>query len=112
MQKSILSLELADLYFQRWDVELDFRHLKTTMQMDVLRCKSPEMVRKELWCHLLAYNLIRHVMWEAGQCYQVSSRRISVKGTIQYLLSFRVNFRTFLWPYAAVASASIKNSNL
>lgn len=86
------ALELADLYFQRWDVELDFRHLKTTMQMDVLRCKSPEMVRKELWCHLLAYNLIRHVMWEAGQCYQVSSRRISVKGTIQYLRSFRDMF--------------------
>lgn len=84
--------DLADLYFQRWDVELDFRHIKISMQMDVLRCKSPEMVRKELWCHLLAYNLIRHVMWEAGQRYQVSSRRISFKGAIQYIISFRAIF--------------------
>ncbi len=80
---------LADLYFQRWDVELDFRHLKTTMQMDVLRCKTPEMVRKELWCHLLAYNLIRHIMWDAGQRYLVNVRRISFKGTIQYIVPFR-----------------------
>lgn len=80
---------LADLYFQRWDVELDFRHLKTTMQMDVLRCKTPEMVRKELWCHLLAYNLIRHIMWDAGQRYLVSLRRISFKGTIQHIVPFR-----------------------
>ncbi|MHC4388699.1 MAG: IS4 family transposase [Planctomycetota bacterium] len=84
--------ELADLYFQRWDVELDFRHIKITMQMDVLRCKSPEMVRKELWCHLLAYNLLRHVMWDAGQCYQASSQRISFKGSIQYIISFRSMF--------------------
>jgi len=83
------ALELADLYFQRWDVELDFRHIKTTMQMDVLRCKTPEMVRKELWCHLLAYNLIRHVMWNAGQDNHVATRRISFKGTIQYVISFR-----------------------
>jgi hypothetical protein len=86
------ALELADLYFQRWDVELDFRHIKTTMQLDVLRCKTPEMVRKELWCHLLAYNLIRHVMWQAGQRYHVAPRRISFKGTIQYVISFRSMF--------------------
>ena len=53
---------LADLYFQRWEVELDFCHIKMSMQMDVLRCKTPERVRKEFWCHLLAYNLIRHLM--------------------------------------------------
>jgi len=81
--------ELADLYFQRWIVELDFRHIKTTMQMDVLRCKSPQMVRKELFCHLLAYNLIRHLMWEAEQAKVASLGRTSFKGTIQYLISFR-----------------------
>lgn len=79
---------LADLYGQRWDVELDFRHLKTTMQMDVLRGKTPDIVRKEIWTHLLAYNLIRAVMWEAAET-QDAPRRISVKGTIQHVLSLR-----------------------
>jgi len=80
---------LAELYFQRWDVELDFRHIKTTMQMDVLRGKSPGVVRKEIWAHLLAYNLIRSVMWQAGSAGEVSPRRISFKGTIQHVLSLR-----------------------
>lgn len=84
--------DLADLYFQRWIVELDFRHIKITMQMDVLRCKSPQMVRKELWCHLLAYNLIRHLMWEAEQTKAGCAGRTSFKGTIQYLISFRSLF--------------------
>ena len=84
--------DLADLYFQRWIVELDFRHIKTTMQMDVLRCKSPQMVRKELWCHLLAYNLIRHLMWEAERTKGGCAGRTSFKGTIQYLISFRAFF--------------------
>jgi len=84
--------DLADLYFQRWVVELDFRHIKITMQMDVMRCKSPQMVRKELWCHLLAYNLIRHLMWEAEQAKVGCGGWTSFKGTIQYLISFRAFF--------------------
>ena len=80
---------LAELYFLRWDVELDFRHIKTTMQMDVLRCKSPAMVRKEIWTHMLAYNLIRSVMWEAARDGPARARRLSFKGTIQHVLSFR-----------------------
>lgn len=84
--------DLADLYFQRWVVELDFRHIKITMQMDVLRCKSPQMVRKELLCHLLAYNLIRHLMWEAERAKGNCAGRTSFKGTIQYLISFRAFF--------------------
>ncbi len=81
--------DVADLYFQRGEVELDFRHIKTTLQMDVLRCKSPQMVRKELWCHLLAYNLVRHLTWEAEQSTDGGTGRTSFKGTIQYLISFR-----------------------
>jgi len=80
---------LAGLYFMRWDVELDFRHIKTTMQMEVLRGQTPEMVRKEIWAHLLAYNLIRSVMWEAAARGPTGIRRLSFKGTIQYVLSFR-----------------------
>jgi hypothetical protein len=90
--------DLADLYFQRWAVELDFRHIKITMQMDVLRCKTAEMIRKELWCHLLAYNLIRHLMWDARQSKGDCHDRSSFKGTIQYLISFRpfYSFTTLL----------------
>ncbi len=58
--------ELADLYLQRWNIELDPRSIKDVLQMDVLRCKSPEMVEKEIRMHLLAYNLIRGVMAKAA----------------------------------------------
>ena len=75
--------ELAELYFQRWDVELFFRHIKTTLGMDVLRCKSPEMVRKEILMHFIAYNCTRRLMYEAARNQGVRVRRISFKGTIQ-----------------------------
>ena len=78
---------LADLYFQRWQVEVDFRHLKTTMQLDVCRGKSPEVVEKEFWAHALAYNLIRRLMWEAGDTWDGEALGLSLKGTIQHLLA-------------------------
>ena len=75
--------ELAELYFQRWDVELFFRHIKNTLGMDVLRCKSPGMVRKEILMHFIAYNCTRRLMCEAARSQRVPVRRISFKGTIQ-----------------------------
>jgi len=54
--------ELNGLYKQRWRVEVDIRNIKTTMKMDVLRCRTPDAVEKEIWVHLLAYNLIRLLM--------------------------------------------------
>ena len=54
--------ELAELFLQRWNIELDLRSIKSVMQMDVLRCETPLMVEKEIWMHLLAYNLIRTLM--------------------------------------------------
>jgi hypothetical protein len=60
---------LADLYFQRWQVEADFRHIKITMQLDVCRGKSPDVVEKEFWAHVLAYNLLRRLMWESGDTW-------------------------------------------
>ena len=57
---------MAVLYRVRWQAELDLRSLQQTLQMDILRCKTPEMVRKEVWAHLLAYNVIRGVMAEAA----------------------------------------------
>jgi len=77
--------ELADLYLQRWDVELFFRDIKTTMGMDILRCKTPEMVRKEILMHLIAYNCIRCLMVEAAKKKGVSAHRISFKGSVQAL---------------------------
>jgi hypothetical protein len=80
--------DLTDLYRMRWHAELDLRSLKQTMQMGILRSKTPEMVRKELWAHFLAYNLIRTVMAQAAQQHHVEPRQISFKGTVQTLLAF------------------------
>ncbi len=81
--------ELASLYLARWNNELDFRSIKSTMQMDDLRCKTPELVRKEVWTHILAYNLIRTIMAQAATKHQREPRSISFKGAIQTLEAFQ-----------------------
>jgi hypothetical protein len=85
---------IAELYRQRWHAELDLRSLKTILQMDVLRCRTPAMVRKEIWVHLLVYNLIRKVMAQAAWEHDVPPRRISFKGTLQTLNAFSEPLRT------------------
>ena len=82
------TLEIAGLYGQRWDVELDLRHLKTTLGMDILRCKTPSMVRKEIYVYLLAYNLLRSLMWQAGTTYGTPPLRLSLQGTRHHLNNF------------------------
>jgi hypothetical protein len=81
--------ELAKLYRARWNAELDLKSLKQTMQMDVLRCKTPELVRKELWTHILAYNLIRTILAQAAQKHDLEPRSLSFKGAIQTLEAFQ-----------------------
>ena len=81
--------ELASLYRARWNNELDLRTIKITLQMDMLRCKTPELVRKEIWTHVLAYNLIRTVMAQAADREGVAPRSISFKATLQVLEAFR-----------------------
>jgi len=81
--------ELAGLYRARWNAELDLRSLKQTLQMDVLRCKTPESVRKELWAHILAYNLIRTVMAQAAVEHGIEPRSISFKGALQTVEAFQ-----------------------
>jgi Transposase DDE domain len=81
--------ELASLYRARWNNELDLRSIKDTLQMDRLRCKSPELVRKEIWAHVLAYNLIRTVMAQVAAGEGVAPRSISFKATLQVLEAFR-----------------------
>lgn len=84
--------ELADLYLQRWDVELFFRDIKTTLGMDVLRCRSPEMVEKEILMHFIAYNAIRLLMVEAAAEVGQAPRRLSFKGSIQALRQWEPQF--------------------
>ncbi len=75
--------DLAELYQERWLAELDLRALKCSLGMDILRCKSPEMVRKEIWVCLLAYNLIRRVMLQAASQSDLSPRQLSFTAAIQ-----------------------------
>jgi hypothetical protein len=80
--------DLAGLYRARWHAELDLRSIKQTMQMDVLRCKTPAMVRKEIWGHLLVYNLLRAAMAQAALEHRVVPRQVSLQGTRQTLTAF------------------------
>jgi hypothetical protein len=80
--------ELGGLFRQRWHAELDLRSLKTHMHMEMLRTKSPEMVRKEVAVHLLAYNLIRGVMAEAARAEAIAPRRLSFKGSLHTVREF------------------------
>ena len=75
--------DVADLYHQRWLVELDIRALKVTLGMDVLRRQSAEMVRREIWTCLLAYNLIRRTMLDAALRAGRSPRQLSFTAALQ-----------------------------
>jgi hypothetical protein len=75
--------------YHGWQIELDLRSIKSAMQMRDLRCKTPELVRKEVWAHILAYNLIRTVMAQAAARHEVVPRSISFKGAMQTLEAFR-----------------------
>ena len=82
-QRQISKGALDKLYARRWHVELDLRNLKTTLGMEVLRCHSPSMIEKELWAHLLAYNLIRLLMAQAARGADRHPRELSFKHTVQ-----------------------------
>jgi len=75
--------ELGDLYRARWHVELDLRSLKVTLHLEDLRGRSPAMVRKEIWAHLLSYNLIRRTMAAAAIQHECKPRSISFAGALQ-----------------------------
>src|SRR6266567_1625581 len=83
LDTSIGGGQIGGLYERRWEGEVDIRSVKSVMKMDVLRCKSPEMVRKEIWAHLLAYNLLRTVMAVAAAESDTEPRKISFKGAKQ-----------------------------
>ena len=81
--------EIADAYHQRWQAELDIRAIKQTLRMEHLRCKTPAMAQRELWAHLLAYNLVRQVAAAAAQQQNHAPRQLSLAGALQTLEAFR-----------------------
>lgn len=83
--KKYSASKIADLYFQRWNVELYFRDIKTSMGMDILRCKTPDMVRKEVLMHFIAYNCLRCLIIDAAMIHSVDNQRISFKASLQAL---------------------------
>ena len=80
---------LKALYRHRWNVELDLRNIKTTLGMEHLRCRTPEMARKELWIYLLAYNLIRLLMAQAALLADQIPRQLSFKHTVQIWMAWQ-----------------------
>ena len=85
---SIDGQQIAALYEHRWAGEVDIRSIKCIMQMDILHCKTPDMVHKEIWTHLLAYNLLRTVMAVAAHENDIEPRQVSFKGAKQAVTAF------------------------
>jgi hypothetical protein len=94
--KAYPARDITDLYLRRWEVETDLQHLKTTMKMEFLRTKSPDMIHRELWAYMLAYNLIRTLMWDAATRHRVDPTRISFKSATHEMMT--------LWPFTAAAA--------
>ncbi len=87
--KKVTLQDLAELYRYRWFVELNLRSIKEIMHMDILRGKTPMMVHKEIWAHILAYNLIRKIMAQAAVLHYRNPREMSFKLALQMLFAFR-----------------------
>lgn len=85
---SITAEELAGLYFRRWEIELHFREIKTILNMDILRCKTPEMIERELHIHIVAYNLIRSLMQSSAGSCGADISRLSFKGCLDTVRHF------------------------
>lgn len=108
--------EVAKLYKARWKIELDFRAIKTHMGMEMLRCKSPDGVQKEIAVHLLAYNLIRENLAQAACLHQKIPRQLSFRSAVQLVTQAAKQFaalaetqpiKTMLALLKAVASTVI-----
>ena len=97
--------QIAAAYRARWQAELDLRAIKQVLAMEVLRCKTPAMVRKEIWMHLLAYNLIRTLLADAAQTVNLEPRELSFKAGLQTLNAFAP-----LW--ATLANAAVNPEDL
>jgi hypothetical protein len=86
--REVCKRELKGLFLQRWNVEVDLRHIKTTLGMETLSCKTPPMCEKEVWIYMLAYNLIRLLMAQAAVHAGVLPRQLSFKHTLQVWIAW------------------------
>lgn len=86
-EKEYSTTDVADLFGYGWNSELDIRDIKQTLNLDHVRCKSPAMVRRELWTTLLGYNLIRETIVVAATVHGKTPRQISFTGACQAILS-------------------------
>jgi hypothetical protein len=88
LDATVTAADLAALYFRRWGIELHFREIKILLNMDVLRCLTPDMIERELRMHFVAYNLIRCVMQKAALTHRADLNRISFKGCLDTVRHF------------------------
>ena len=79
---------IKNLYKKRWNIEVDFRNIKITLDLKEFKCKTPKMVIKEMWVSFLAYNIIRSLMFSSALYHKVDSRTISFKSTLQLYLHY------------------------
>lgn len=93
--KTVRKDELKSLYKKRWSVELDIRHIKDTMGMNILSCKTSEMALKEIWVYLLAYNLLRLMMTQAALIADITPRQMSFKHCLQLWLASLYKLNVF-----------------
>ncbi|MCZ6804140.1 MAG: transposase [Proteobacteria bacterium] len=93
--KTVCKNELKDLYKNRWHVELDLRNIKTTLGMEILSCKTPDMIEKEIVVYLLAHNLIRIIMAEAASRSNILPRQLSFKHSLQLWRTWRQQPNSF-----------------
>lgn len=106
-QKLYPKEEIALLYKQIWNIETDIRSAKIDLGMNLLRCKTPEMIEKEVWVHVLTYNLIRLLICQAATINGIKPREISFKAAQQVLNTFRLLFldpRKFAAAYVTALS--------
>jgi hypothetical protein len=82
-------MALRKLYKDRWHIEMNFKNIKSTTGMETLSCRTPSMVKKEMWIYLLAYNLIRLLMVQSALLADIKPRQISFKRTVQLWIAWQ-----------------------
>lgn len=102
--------ELDRLYASRWNIEVDLRSIKAEMGMDVLRCKSPDMIRKEVAVHLLAYSLVRAVMAQAASLANALARSLRFKGALQVLNAYQEQLRLAAGARVSIMTAHVRGA--
>jgi len=89
--KIITVKTVRNLYKERWNIEVDFRNIKSTLDLHSFNCKSPEMIIKEMWINFLAYNIIRTLMLESALYSKILPRQISFKNSLQLYINYLQN---------------------